>query len=308
MKMQILHSSKLLKVARGLAFARWFSLLTLVATVTVAWAVPAAFVQSDAVTKEMPYSAFIVKRDGRGVPSNSELQPCDVLEFVPTQSKFDKVVLTSTRGGKSLVLRPGSTPLSLSCERVSLAGNLWDVWKIISAGDRVAAVSAATRGTDFTLPIFSSESSNIVAGKRALYVGWTGGRPPFRVLITRGRSSDVLVDVKGIADNHVRLPELDLKPGQYSLAVANTPGIGEPEAMQEDNLFVVPASELPPIPTALFNAKLGRADTELLYGFYLEGLPGARWAFEAMQHVASIADVSPAAKDWLRGYAEARKR
>ena len=290
-----------------LAIVRPLLALGLLMSTALAGAVPAAFVQPDPVTKELPFSAFTVMREGRNVPSNSELRPCDKLSFNSSQNKFDKIILTSTRGGKSLILR-ADQPVTLSCTQVPLKEKAADVWKIIAGGDRVATVSAATRGTDFALPIFASDRSNIAAGKRALYVSWTGGRPPFRLLITSGKSVDVLVDVKGITENQVRLPELDLKPGQYSLAVSNSPGLGEPEAMQEDNLFVVPQSELPPMPTALANAQLGKVDTELLYCFYLEGLAAGRWSFEAMQHAASVMDLSSAAREWLQEYGKARAR
>lgn len=270
---------------------------------------PAAFVHADPITGELPVSAFTVTRAGKLVRSDAALQACDKVDFVSSQTRVSRVVISTMRGGRNTVLNAARTRFEIPCETIAWSAAASDVWKTISSGERATSVPVASRGGgggSFQLPILSSERSNLVAGRRSLYVAWAGGKPPFRVVLTRGSATEVVAEIKNVADNHARLPEVDLRPGQYSLAVVNTPGEGDMPVLQEDNLFVVDQAELPPPPAALGNAKLGKQEADLLYCLYLEGYPGGLWAFEAMQRAANTANVSSGAKEWLRGYSGGR--
>jgi hypothetical protein len=269
-------------------------------------AAPAAFVHVDPVTGDLPVSAFTVKRAEKVVPSDSELRACDQVEFVKSQTRIGKIVISTASGGKNAVLDAARNKFTIPCETIVWSAAASDVWKTISSGERLTSVVVGTRGSNFQLPILSSERSNLVAGRRSVYVGWAGGNPPFRVVLTRGNASDVVAELKDVRDNHARLPEVDLKPGQYSLAVVNTPGAGDISVLQEDNLFVVDPAQLPAPPAALKNAKLDKPEADLLYCLYLEGFPDGLWTFEAMQRAADIIDALPGAKEWLRGYSGSR--
>lgn len=267
---------------------------------------PAAFIQPDPTTKQLPTSAFKITRGGQEIGKESPLQPCDRVDFVATPSGAKRVAITTTRGGKNIVLDSRRSWVEVSCEKVELTEAAARVWKAISGGDRAASVPVVTKGSRFDLPVFASDRSNLVVGKRALFLTWVGGRPPFRVVLVRITSGEVLAEVHGLADNSVRLPEIDLQPGQYSLGVFNTPEDGSPPGLREDNLFVVEATRLPQPPAAIAGAGLSKAEEELLYGYYLEGSPNGLWTFEAMQREAGIQDTLPAAKSWLRSYSESR--
>ena len=46
----------------------------------------------------------------------------------------------------------------------------------------------------------------------------------------------MVAEIKNVRDNHVRLPQVDLKLGQYSLAVVNTPGGGASRNVRRPDL------------------------------------------------------------------------
>lgn len=267
---------------------------------------PAAFIQPDATTKQLPTSAFKITRGGQEISKETQIQPCDKVEFITSQTEVKKVIITTTKGGKNIVLDSRRDSVEISCEKVKLSEAAARVWKAISSGDRATSVPVATKGSRFELPIFTSSRSNLVAGTRALFITWAGGRPPFRVVLRRIASGEVLAKLEGLSVNSVRLPELHMRPGQYSLGVFNTPDDGSPPELREDNLFVVDVTELPQPPPELKGAKLNKAEEELLYCYFLEGLPNGHWVFEAMQRAAGIQDTVPAARDWLRSYGAGR--
>ena len=279
--------------------------LSLCAT-AIAGSPPAAFIQPDAATKRLPTSAFKIFRRGQEVNKDSQIQPCDKVEFITSQTEVNKVIITTTKGGKNIVLDSRRGSVEVSCEKVELTEAAARVWKAISGGDRATSVPVATKGAKFELPIFTSSRSNLITGRRALFLTWAGGRPPFRVVLRRIASGDVLAKLEGLTANSVRLPELDMKPGQYSLGVFNTPDDGSSPELREDNLFVVDAIGLPQPPPELEGAKLSKAEEEMLYCYFLEGLPNGHWVFEAMQRAAGIQDTLPAARDWLRSYGAGR--
>ena len=276
---------------------------------------PAAFLQPDPVTKKPPFQALKVTRGKEVVNPEAPLQSCDLLEFVATQSEFKQVRVTTYRGGKNIVLDRSNPTADIACNKPSLSGAMAGIWMAISGGERVSYSSpattkgsspATTRGEFFALPIFSADRSQIVAGKRALVVPWVGGIKPYKVVLKRAASGEVLAESKVESGHSVRLPEIDLQPGQYSVTVFNTPADGSQPGLEEQNLHVVNATELPAMPALLKAAKLDPSEAALLYAFYLEGYGDGRWAFEAFQRAMDIDKQTAAVKDWLLTYTSSK--
>lgn len=279
-------------------------LLTMLVCMPVLAEPPAAFLQRDTTTGTYPYAALKVMRGAAAAPSDSALQPCDELVFDSSQSVFKQVRVTTVRGGRNIVLNQERTSAVLSCNKVAQSEAWVQVWRAISGGERAAAVAgtrtsaAATRGTKLELPVLRAEMSNLAAGHRSLYLTWTGGKSPYRVTLKRAGADDILAEVKDIAATSTRLPVRDLKPGQYSIELFEKSGNG----LRDDAVFLVDHKQLPGIPAAITNGKLSPDEAELLYIYYLEGLPAGRWVFEAMQRAAAIQGRLPAAAEWLQSY------
>ncbi len=264
----------------------------------------AAFLQPDPATSAVPYDAIRVQRGKNIIASNSPLQPCDKITFLASQNKVANVLITTVQGGKNIRLDEAHPTVDISCENVGIGDAALQLWKDISGGERATySVATLSRGDQFSLPILSSERSNVVASpNRSLYVAWKGGHPPFRLVLRSASNGRTIAEVDNIKTHNARMSEVNLRPGQYSMSVFNTPEDGSPPELREDNLFVVDASELPPPPAALTTSKLGQPETELLYVYYLEGQGDGRWAFEAMQRAAAIAPPTTASTAWLERY------
>ena len=268
--------------------------------------------QPDAVTHKPPHAAFTLKRDGKVVKSEVLLQPCDRVEFVKTQTVAKEVRITTTRGGKNIVLNANSPDVEISCEKVPVSYLVARTWMAISSGSRSTMpkmLAAATRGDkdmELAVPVFAAARSNLVAGQRALVIPWVGGTAPYQVTLARltvaGNAPEVLADVRVASGNVVQLPMIDLKPGRYSIGVFHSHAAGEPRGWEERNLYVVDAAALPAIPERLKAAKLSAADEALLFAYYLEGLEDGAWVFEAVQRVPSVIPANEATEQWLDSY------
>ena len=277
----------------------------------------AAFVQPDAVTHKPPHGAFTLKRDGKVVNGEVLLQPCDRVEFLKTQAVAKEIRITTTRGGKNIVLNANSPDVEISCEKVPVSDLVVRTWMAISGGNRTSEsrtgtpkmLAAATRGdknAELAVPVFTSARSTIVAGQRALVVPWVGGTAPFQVKLARlsaiGTDPEILADIRVASGSIAQLPMIDLKPGRYSIGVFHSHAAGDARGLEEHNLYVVDASVFPPKPKRLTQAKLGAADEALLFGYYLEGLGDGAWTFEAVQRVFAESSLNEASQQWLDAY------
>ena len=277
----------------------------------------AAFVQPDAVTHKPPHGAFTLKRDGKVVTSEVLLQPCDRVEFLKTQTVAKEVRITTTRGGKNIVLNANSPDVEISCEKVPVSDLVARTWMAISGGNRIGESRAATpkmlaaatrsdKDLELSVPVFAAARSNIVAGQRALLIPWVGGKAPYQITLTRtnasGNTPEILADVRVASGNVAQLPMVDLEPGRYSIGVFHSHAAGEPRGWEEHSLHVVDASALPAKPERLKEAKLNAADEALLFAYYLEGLDDGAWVFEGVQRVLSETPSNEGIEQWLDSY------
>jgi hypothetical protein len=264
----------------------------------------------DPDTGTPPYAQLkVVARDNTDRRSDTTLQPCDRLQFLPQKSGAQEVRIATLKGGKLIVLSAKTPTATLPCDPPKLSDVAARLWLdlvgdrrhlVVAAGSR--SVPAATRSASFELPVLASPQSNLVSGKRSLLLSWTGGRPPYSLRLVRVDTGATLLALERLQGTSVRLPEVDLKPGQYSLAVFHTPIDGSLPGLQDDQIHVVEPSALPAMPVELKAVTLSADEAQLLYAYYLEGLLDGRWTLEAMQRVATLRSSLPAAADWLKGY------
>jgi hypothetical protein len=147
----------------------------------------------------------------------------------------------------------------------------------------------------FQIPSLRANSSVLAAGRRALYVSWRGGAPPFSVRMSSAENGRIIVEAVSVRDAcAVYLPPVEFLPGQYRLTVTDANNVEE----QEDNLFVAP--EAPTYPVELRDAGITEEARDIYAATWLTVLDGGKWAFEAQQRVAAMDCRSPAVQDWLR--------
>lgn len=267
----------------------------------------AAFLQPDPITQQAPIESVVIRRGQNVLNVDSPIQCGDALEFRPAKG-VKQVRVTTYQGGRNLILNEQKTSLSIDCDEPWLTGTVAKIWALISGGERNVAEVAASRGTSagsdrkFALPVFAADSSMITAGRRTLFIPWVGGKAPYRVVLSNAAGQVLADETVQAAEHSLQLPELDLKPGKYKLAIHNSSGASEFPILQEDNLIAVQPSELPPMPSMLRNAAISENDKAHLYAYFLEGLNDGRWTFEAVQIAAQINPRSKAIANWLRTY------
>jgi hypothetical protein len=86
-----------------------------------------------------------------------------------------------------------------------------------------------------------------------------------------------------------------LVPGRYRLEVRGLRGDG----MAEEQVDVLPASSLPPLPRELDTRNLSPVLRDILHAEYLLSLDQGRWTLAALQLVAAHAERDPVASAWV---------
>lgn len=269
---------------------------------------PVAYVQVDAETEQAPYDSIRLTRGGVPIASDTPMRPCDKVEFVAGSGGPPRVRIGTVQGGRVTVLDKDNVTFEVACDTLPLKESLARIWREI-AGPAISGVQAAaprrvlagSRGAPLELPVFDAPTSTIVAGRRALFLTWRGGSPPYRVVLFRaGPQGPVkIIDRGDINQSWVELPEVEIERGRHRVELHD---LGSGKALAEDNLMALEPSELPRRPDPLNDSSLTNSERELLYAYYLEGLGNGGWTFEAMQRIRGIRDQIPAARVWLRGY------
>lgn len=267
----------------------------------------AAWIEPDAQTRQLPLSAIRVQR-GKVTTTveDGALRSCDVVQLI-NPSAVVRITLADARRIRLDADTPGREA-SIPCDRPGLLAGAWAAIRAYAtqSDDRAVQTAAmASRGrggqAGLQIPVLQAPHPRLVAGPRKLYLRWTGGQAPFRVRLQRHGERSVLAERSGITGQEVWLPAVELKPGRYRIEVAPASG----DALAEENLVVVAASDAPRLPPELGDAGGLPQPARLLFGAdYLVALGDGRWEFEALQRVAPWADKSAAARDWLVRHAE----
>jgi hypothetical protein len=166
---------------------------------------------------------------------------------------------------------------------------------------RKVRVAALTRDiSPLVVPALAGPQANLVAGRRALYVAWTGGVAPFSVQLAAADGREVALR-SAVEAHSTRLPAADLSPGQYTLRVRNRAG-HRIEGIRDDAVFVVADGTLPALPDTLKHPSLSDEARTLFYADYLTAQEDGRWTLEALQRVAALPGQSAAVRQWLLRY------
>lgn len=262
------------------------------------------------------FSAFKIKRGEVVLPQGyADLQACDVVQL-----QNDLATVRVTLSGYQRVQLDANVPgreIQVPCtEKPSWYGKPWAVVKII-AGLATAPASANSRkyveratfsrapaeAPRLVVPALGNYDPLLVVGERSLYLTWEGGVAPYTVTLQR-YGGGKLAEQTDIRTTSVRLPRVSLEPGRYVLVVQGSDKYG----IKEDAVTVVEAAQLPLPPKALTDARLPKADHELLYAYYLEGWGQGQWTLEALQRATAIHPATPVVRDWLvQRFSEERK-
>jgi hypothetical protein len=249
------------------------------------------------------FDAFRIIRNGVAQPAGqAELQACDIVQL-----KTDAATVRITLPGYPRLQLDATAPdqqMRVPCtEKAEWYGKPLAVLRAIAGLATAPAMNLetvlATRSLDksprLLVPALGDYDPLLVAGERSLYITWTGGVAPYTVTLHRD-DGGIVVERTNIRTTSVRLPKAHLEPGRYVLLIEG----GDKNGIKEDNITVVDPSRLPPPPKPLADARLARADHELLYAYYLEGSGHGEWTFEALQRAAAIHPATPAVNNWLR--------
>ena len=276
----------------------------LLSAITLSCALMSIGVQAESAVvgwvEKPDFSVFQIIRDEQTLPAGTaDLQACDIVQL-----QNDQATVRITLAGYQRVQLDASVPehkMQVPCAEISSwYGKSLALVRVIAglATAPVANVEAltATRSPErLTVTALGHYNPLLVAGERSLYLNWNGGVPPYTVTLQRF-GGDYLVKRNKIDATSVLLPKAHLKPGRYVLIIEDS----EKYAIKEDSVTVVDAARLPPPPKALADAKLSKADHQLLYAYYLEGWGQGEWTLEALQRAASIKPATPAVRDWLQ--------
>jgi hypothetical protein len=263
----------------------------------------AGWVEPDAKTQAIPLAAFRLDRAGKPATySELGLRACDKLVLLDDKA-IVRVRLVSNLRLQLDVESPGKQ-IEIPCDQRGIAASLASALRalISSAEQRKARVATLTRDiTPLTLPILVAPQTNLVAGQRELFLGWTGGAAPFSVQLLDSRDGREVASISKLNAHSVFLPAAALEPGQYTLWVRNRAG-HRIEGIREDALMVLPQDALPALPPVLRSPGLTEEARTLFYADYLAALDDGRWTLEALQQVAGLKGRSAAARQWLQRY------
>lgn len=145
--------------------------------------------------------------------------------------------------------------------------------------------------TVFAMPALASSQSFLSAGRRSIFVSWEGGAAPFEVTLQEASTGREVGRVGGVTGCSLRTERLDLRTGQYVLAVTDRNGT----RLEETALVVVRAA--PQAPSEL--SGVPEPMRTLYYATWLEQQEQGVWRFEAVQRVAGLGCSLEDARDWL---------
>ncbi|HQW21325.1 MAG TPA: hypothetical protein PLI90_11735 [Rhodocyclaceae bacterium] len=254
------------------------------------------------------FSAFKIVRGGVDLPAgNADLQACDIV--VLRDPKATVRIMLANYQRVQLDASVSERRIKVPCgEKARWSDKPLAVLRIIAglatapatnseSSERALATRGAEMSPQLSVPALGNYNPMLVAGERSLYVTWAGGVAPYTVKLAPYGGGVAVVEERNIDAKAVRLPKVHLKPGRYVLEVLG----GDKFGIKDDAIAVVDASKLPEPPRALIDARLPKADHDLLYAYYLEGWGNGEWTLEALQRAAAISPTTPAARDWLRG-------
>jgi hypothetical protein len=179
----------------------------------------------------------------------------------------------------------GKVPSVLS-NLVAWLGRLMPFHEAETKDTPVASVH--TRGVNtgntngLALYLLSSNSGRLLAGQRVLHLGWFGGKPPYTVTVTRGKTSVVLLTLP-TEQPWLQTMAMNWTTGEYKVTIEDANGLSV------SHPFTVVTDAIP-YPKELYTVKLTPEVQMTLQATWLAAQENGKWSFEAYQQVAGVAE------------------
>lgn len=155
--------------------------------------------------------------------------------------------------------------------------------RLLPLGERTIGQGLARSADPFEFGLLDleTESAQIGAGNRPLWVGWAGGQPPFDVTVTG--PSGKTYEAKAIETNTHVFAAADIEPGSYSLSVRDANGRTRETAFEA-------VTAVPQVTTVAIPSWMGADSGAMLKAFCVAAEDPYTWSFEAAQQLAAAPD------------------
>lgn len=227
------------------------------------------------------------------------LQPCDQLQLVDTRQVV-RVVLADGGRMRLDASRPQATVPCSSRGVGETLGRLIAAWSSQSDSRSMATVAMSRGAQPLGVPVLFSSGGAVLAATGQLSLSWRGGTGPYQLVLQDAAGASVATR-SAIGGYSATLSLPRVAPGRYALVVTDATGA----TLAEENVQLVPATAVPPMPDALRQAQLHPVARELFYADYLVAHEDGRFALQAMQQVAAIAPQTAETRAWLEQWGSA---
>lgn len=239
---------------------------------------PATFAAYWVIDFEGAASDYVVRRGGAEIPLEKlmVLDSGDVLIIRSEAGTITLVDQANTRhiltAGDPPFVVPDSEPLPGLLSNIREWVRSW--WN--TRGNQTTRTTAAVSKGDLD-PVITgtvNRESMLLAGTRRLYVAWNGGIAPFELRLVSA-SGQVLVELFDIHQSSIRMPEVSLQPGVYSLQISAG------GARNELTLSAVPEEHLPDTAREILAVDIPEDIRRSYLALFLSTEDA--WRFEALQ-------------------------
>lgn len=142
----------------------------------------------------------------------------------------------------------------------------------------------STMPAPYTNLLKKRKHRKLVAGTRPLYLAWKGGKAPYDLTIKRANQK--LLEEKGLKEQRIKTPVLDLTVGDYRLRICDAQ-----KKCSVDYAFSVVESK-PEYPRELKDSRIPEATRLTAQATWLAAQGRKKWFFEAYQQIAGLSEPS----------------
>lgn len=155
--------------------------------------------------------------------------------------------------------------------------------RLLPLGDRLVGQGLGRSGGEFGFGLLDleTESAQIKAGFRPLWVGWAGGQAPYELLVLD--PTDRIFASSTLSETTTTLPARTIDPGRYTIIVKDA--YGRTRQTFFDAVEDVPTSSPPAIP-----AWMGEDTAVMLAAFCIAAEDPYVWSYEAAQQINAAKD------------------
>jgi len=262
----------------ALGAAAWMSATTAQAAIPACGSATVAFV------KQIDGGSDSIRINRAGSEASlAVFSPLCEGDVVSLKSASDRVVLgiagnsgpNEIRGPKSYTVGPASTGSQSISELIE--------GRLLPLGDRLVGQGLARSGGEFGFGLLDleTESAQIKAGFRPLWVGWSGGQAPYELLVLD--PTDRIFATQTLSDISTTLPARTIVPGRYTIVVKDA--YGRTRQTFFDAVADVPSATPPAIP-----AWMGEDTAIMLAAFCIAAEDPYVWSYEAAQQINAARD------------------